>query len=159
MLSEAHEKMTTGRFRRLPVMDTGALVGILTDRDILRHWGSETRTKVQAAKTETPLTIPPDMTIEKVIQPMLRDQISGLPVVHNSKLIGIVTASDIFTAFLEVTGASTPGSIRINLLLQDNEHLVDGTQIIHAVNCEILAMGTYEQPVSNRRAYILCCRR
>ena len=43
---------------------------------------------------------------------MLRDQISGLPVVENGTLIGILTTSDILQAFLEVTGASTPGSMR-----------------------------------------------
>ncbi len=155
MLSEAQEKMTAGHFRRLPVMDAGALVGILTDRDILRHWGSEARTKVQAAMTETPLTIPPDMPIEDATQLMLRDQFSGLPVVENGALIGIVTTSDVLTAFLDVTGASTPGSIRMNLLLNDNQNLVDVTQIIHAVNCEVLAVGTYEEPVSHRRAYFL----
>lgn len=155
MLSEAQEKMTTGRFRRLPVMDAGALVGILTDRDIRRHWGSEERTKVQAAMTETPLTIPPDMTVEEATQLMLRDQFSGLPVVENGKLIGIVTASDILKAFLEVTGASTPGSIRINLLLKDTENLVDVTKVIHDVNGEVLAFGTYQDPASQRRAYFL----
>jgi len=105
--------------------------------------------------TETPLTIAPDMAVEDAIQLMLRDQISGLPVVENGTLVGIVTASDILKAFLEVTGASTPGSIRINLLLKDTQNLVEVTQIIHAVNCEVLAVGTYEEPVSHRRAYFL----
>jgi acetoin utilization protein AcuB len=155
MLSEAQEKMTAGRFRRLPVVDAGALVGILTDRDTRRHWGSEARTKVQATMTETPLTIPPDMPVEEATQLMLRDQISGIPVVESGKLIGIVTTSDILTAFLEVMGASTPGSTRINLLLKENENLVEVTQIIQAAKGEILAVGTYEEPASRRRAYFL----
>lgn len=155
MLSEAQEKMTAGRFRRLPVMDAGVLVGILTDRDIRRHWGAEARTKVQAAMTATPLTIPSDMPIEEATQLMLRDQMSGLPVVENGKVIGIVTTSDILTAFLEVTGASTPGSIRINLLLTDTQNLVHVTQIIHEAKGQILAVGTYEEPTSHRRAYFL----
>lgn len=155
MLSEAQEQMTAGRFRRLPVMNEGTLVGIVTDRDIRRHSGSEARTKVQAAMTETPLTVPPDMPIEEATTLMLRDQISGLPVVENGKLVGIVTVSDVLKAFLEVTGASTPGSTRINLLVKDNENLVDVTQIIHEVNGEVLAVGTYEDPASHRRAYFL----
>jgi acetoin utilization protein AcuB len=155
MLSEAQEKMTAGHFRRLPVMDAGTLVGILTDRDVRRHWGSEERTKVQAAMIETPLTIPPDMPIEEATQLMLRDQISGLPVVENGKLIGIVTTSDILKAFLDVTGASTPDSTRINLLLTDKQNLVEVTQIIHEANGQILAVGTYEEPTSHQRAYFL----
>ena len=58
MLSEAQEKMTAGRFRRLPVVESGTLIGILTDRDVRRYVGAEERTKVRAAMTESPLTIP-----------------------------------------------------------------------------------------------------
>ena len=55
MLAIAQEYMRVGHFRRLPVVQEGALIGILTDRDVRRHAGSEERTKVQAAMTETPL--------------------------------------------------------------------------------------------------------
>jgi acetoin utilization protein AcuB len=41
MLSEAQEKMTAGRFRRLPVVESGTLIGILTDRDVRRYVGAE----------------------------------------------------------------------------------------------------------------------
>ena len=36
-LALAHEKMLTGRFRHLPVLDDGHVVGILTDRDFRHH--------------------------------------------------------------------------------------------------------------------------
>ncbi len=36
MLSDAAKKMTTGRIRRMPVMENGVLVGILTHTDIVR---------------------------------------------------------------------------------------------------------------------------
>ena len=63
--------------------------------------GAEERTKVQAAMTENPLTVPPEMTVEEATQLMLRDQISGLPVIENGTLTGIVTSSDILNAFLK----------------------------------------------------------
>ena len=131
------------------------MVGILTDRDLRRHWGAEARTKVQAAMTETPLTIPPDLPIEEATQLMLRDQISGLPVVENGTLIGILTTSDILQAFLEVTGASTPESMRITLLLKDKENLGEVIHLIQDAKCAVLAVGTYEDPASHRRAYVL----
>ncbi len=155
MLSEAQDKMTAGRFRRLPVMQENTLVGILTDRDLRRHWGAEARTKVQAAMTEPPLTIPPDLPIEEATQLMLRDQISGLPVVENGTLIGILTTSDILQVFLEVTGASTPGSMRITLLLKDKENLGEVIHLIQDAKCAVLAVGTCEDPASHRRAYVL----
>ena len=112
MLATAREKMTTGRFRRLPVVENDALIGILTDRDINRYVGVEERTKVRATMTETPLTISPDMSIEEATQLLLKHQISGLPVVDDGKLVGILTTSDILLAFLDIVGGGD-GSHRI----------------------------------------------
>jgi len=106
MLAAAQEKMTAGHFRRVPVVQDGVLVGILTDRDLRRHTGAEARTKIQAAMTETPLTVSPSTTVEEATQLMLKYHISGLPVLENGKLVGILTASDVLKAFLEMTGAS-----------------------------------------------------
>ena len=155
MLSEAQDKMTAGRFRRLPVVESGTLIGILTDRDVRRYVGAEERTKVRAAMTESPLTIPPEMTVEEATQLMLRDQISGLPVVENDTLIGIVTSSDILKAFLEVTGTATPGSIRVNLRLKEHQTLVDVTQLIQDGHGEVLAVGTYQEPGAQHRTFFL----
>ena len=105
MLATAQEKMTTGRFRRLPVVENGALIGIMTDRDVRRHVGSEERTKVRAIMTETPLTISPDMPIEEATQLLLKHQFGGLPVTDNGELVGILTTSDILQAFLDMVGS------------------------------------------------------
>jgi len=105
MLATAQEKMTTGRFRRLPVVENGALIGIMTDRDVRRHVGSEERTKARAIMTETPLTISPDMPIEEATQLLLKHQFGGLPVTDNGELVGILTTSDILQAFLDMVGS------------------------------------------------------
>jgi len=107
MLAAAQEKMTAGHFRRVPVVQDGILVGILTDRDIRRHAGVEERTKVRAAMTETPLTVSPSTTVEEATRLMLKHQISGLPVLENGKLIGIITTSDMLQAFLEMISTPT----------------------------------------------------
>jgi acetoin utilization protein AcuB len=107
MLATAQEKMTAGHFRRVPVVQDDILVGILTDRDIRRHVGVEERTRVQAAMTETPLTVSPSTTVEEATQLMLKHQIGGLPVLESGKLVGIITTSDILRAFLEMTSTST----------------------------------------------------
>jgi len=158
MLATAQEYMTVGHFRRLPVVHEGTLVGILTDRDVRRHSGAEDRTKVQAAMTETPLTVPPDMAVEEATQLMLRDQISGLPVVENGKLIGIVTASDILNAFLEMTGASTPNSVRINVLPKNRGSLADAAKLIEEGGGEVLGVGTYREPGRNQHGFFLRIR-
>ena len=48
-LATAKSLMDAGRFRRLPVVDDGRLVGILTERDIREHTSALDRTRVNAA--------------------------------------------------------------------------------------------------------------
>jgi acetoin utilization protein AcuB len=158
MLAIAQEYMRVGHFRRLPVVQEGTLIGILTNRDVRRHAGAEERTKVQAAMTETPLTVPPDMAVEEAIKLLLRDQISGLPVVENGNLVGIITASDILSAFLEMTGASTPDSVRINLLPKDGGSLADAAKLIEESGGEVLGVGTHREPSRNQRGFFLRIR-
>ncbi len=105
MLSIARDKMAAGKFRRVPVVQDGVLVGILTDRDLRQYVGVEERTRIEAAMTETPLTIPPTLTVAEATRLMLKHQISGLPVLEGGQLVGIITTSDILRAFLELTGA------------------------------------------------------
>ncbi len=133
-LTTAQEKMTVGHFRRLPVVHDGALVGILTDRDVRRHVGVEERMRVGAAMTETPLTVSPLMTVEEAVQLMLKHQISGLPVVENGKVAGIIITSDVLQAFLEMTGASTQGSARIDLLrTEKGGNLAEAATLINGI--------------------------
>ena len=93
-LSSAQERMKSGEFRRLPVVEDGRLIGIVTDRDLRQHIGFLEKTKVNAAMTETLVTVSPNDTIEKAAQLMLKRKIGGLPVVDEGKLVGINTISD-----------------------------------------------------------------
>jgi acetoin utilization protein AcuB len=159
ILATAQEKMTTGHFRRLPVVHDGALVGILTDRDVRRHVGVEERTRVAAAMTETPLTVSPATIVEEAVQLMLKHQIGGLPVVENGKVVGIITTSDILQAFLEMTGASTPGSVRIDLLrTEKGGDLAEAATLINGIGGEVLGVGTYRDPWSEQPIFYLRLR-
>jgi acetoin utilization protein AcuB len=61
-LSQAKEKMETGRFRRVPVVREGKLVGILTDRDMRAHTGYFEKTKASGVMTEKVITVDPSTT-------------------------------------------------------------------------------------------------
>ena len=56
-LDVAQSKMEKGRFRSLPVLQDGSLVGIVTDRDLGRHLGYLGSTKVNGAMTEAVMTV------------------------------------------------------------------------------------------------------
>ncbi|MCS6926010.1 MAG: CBS and ACT domain-containing protein [Candidatus Binatia bacterium] len=157
-LAIAQEKMTAGRFRRVLVVQDGVLVGILTDRDIRRHAGVEERTKVQAVMTERPLTVSPLTPVEEAARLMLAHQISGLPVLENGKLIGIITTSDILKAFLELTGAAVAQSIRINLLAGTAGSLPEAVKVITDLGGEVLGVGTYREPVHDQHVFFLRVR-
>src|SRR5262249_31895387 len=131
------------------------LVGILTDRDIRRHVGSEDRTKVSAAMTETPLSVSPSTTVEEATQLMLKHQISGLPVLEDGKLVGIITTSDVLKAFLETTGATVENSFRINVLTKEGGNLAEASQLITQAGGEVLGVGTYGDPVEEQRVFFL----
>ncbi len=105
-LATAKELMDAGRFRRLPVMNIGKLVGIITERDLRQHWGYLDSTKVNAAMTPDPVTITPRVTAEDVARLMLQHKIGGLPVVENGQLVGIVSTSDLLRALLNVVQAA-----------------------------------------------------
>ncbi len=151
ILATAQQRMTAGRFRRLPVVQSGILVGVLTDRDIRRHVGKEGRTQVAAAMTEHPLTVSPFSTVEEAVRLMLNHQISGLPVVEDGQLVGIVTTSDVLRVFLTVVGASTEGSVRIDIERGESADLAEAARLITELGGEVLSVGTsYRDPSEAR---------
>jgi len=159
MLATAQEKMTAGHFRRVLVVQEGALVGILTDRDIRRHVGVEERTRVGAAMTETPLSVSPQTTIEEAVQLMLKHQISGLPIVENGQVVGILTTSDVLHAFLEMVGASAEESVRIDLLhTEKGGDLAEAAALVNQIGGEVLGVGTYRDPWSEQPIFYVRLR-
>jgi acetoin utilization protein AcuB len=100
-VTNAQGRMRTGGFRRLPVVQDGVLVGIITDRDIRLYEGLEAYTTVGSVMTAHPITVSPQTTVEDATRVMLERKIGGLPVLEGQQLVGIITTSDILQAFLE----------------------------------------------------------
>jgi acetoin utilization protein AcuB len=68
--------------------------------------------------------VSPDDTVEHVAQLMLENTISGLPVVDASgQLLGIITQSDVFKAFIHITGIRQ-GGVQFALRLEDRPGLI-----------------------------------
>jgi len=105
-LANAKAVMDEGRFRRLPVVENGLLVGILTERDIREHMGYLGSTRVNAAMRTALITVTPYNTVEDAARLMLKHKIGGLPIIAEGKLVGIVTTSDLLKAFLVVVKAT-----------------------------------------------------
>jgi CBS domain-containing protein len=107
-LVDAYSLMFEKEVRRLPVVQGQTLVGIITLSDIQRNIplvlpdvDMTTRLEMSArtvgdVMTSDPLTVAPDDTIQEAAERMLENQVSGLPVVENDRVVGILTESDIF---------------------------------------------------------------
>jgi acetoin utilization protein AcuB len=105
-LSQAKSIMDAGHFRRLPVMEGGKLVGIVTERDLREYTGYLESTRVNAAMRSPLVTITPYNTVEDAARLMLKHKIGGLPIVADGTLVGIVTTSDLLRAFLLVVAGT-----------------------------------------------------
>jgi acetoin utilization protein AcuB len=93
---------------RLPVMEKGMLVGIVTDRD-LRILPSETL-RVKNVMTKSPVTVPWNYTVGEAAEILLQHNISGVPVVdEDGRVTGIITKSDLFKVLVPLTGIGKRG--------------------------------------------------
>jgi acetoin utilization protein AcuB len=129
--------MKEHRFRRLPVLHQGQLVGLITDRDLKEASPSKATTldvhelyyllaevQVKEIMTRNPLSVYEDETVEHAAQLMLEHTISGLPVLDRAmKLAGVITQSDVFRAFMHITGIQQ-GGVQFALRLEDRPGLI-----------------------------------
>lgn len=113
-LARALDLMRSGGFRRLPVLQNGRLVGVVTDRDLRlatnsplvlsEKWYSEfilESIKVKACMTPDPITIDPDAPVLDAARLMRQHKIGGLPVVQDDALVGIVTETDLLDFLIQ----------------------------------------------------------
>jgi acetoin utilization protein AcuB len=150
LLSRAANKMLAGGFRRLPVVRGGKLVGIITDRDVRQYRDHLEHKQIKAVMSENPFIVTPETTLEEAAVVMLEQQIGGLPVVEEGRLVGVIAASDILRAFLDVMGASHGGSIRIDFVLEGEEHgFTEASRIVAREGGEILGVGTYRDKLGD----------
>src|SRR5690606_24042651 len=101
---------------RLPVMDNGKLVGIVTKYDITNRisqaapeWRRRPIDKVpiQVVMTEKPITIFPYATMPQAAELMIENDISGLPVEKDGEIVGVITSRDMVRHFSEQDISST----------------------------------------------------
>jgi CBS domain-containing protein len=108
-LPEALQLMAKYKIRRLPIVDKDKLVGIVTRGDLRGAQPSQAtslsifelhylvgRITLEQIMTRGPLTVSDTATIQEAARIMLERKISGLPVVRDGRLVGIITESDIF---------------------------------------------------------------
>ena len=113
-LPDAYWLMINKKVRRLLVVNGEKLVGIvtledlrgkvpsiLTSMDPVRANNMLASLPISRVMTVNPKTIELDTTLAQAARLMLEYQISTLPVMEGSRLVGIITESDIFRALVK----------------------------------------------------------
>jgi acetoin utilization protein AcuB len=157
--------MKEHRFRRLPVVSQGKLVGLVTDRDLKEASPSKATTldvhelyyllaelQVSEIMARNIITICQDDTVERGAQLMLEHTISGLPVLDaEGSLVGIITQADIFRAFIHITGV-LEGGTQVGLRLEYHPGDLKGVaDLLRQKGGELVSLLTYYRvPGENR---------
>jgi CBS domain-containing protein len=100
-LGEVAQKMVDLNVGSVVVKDFGRLIGILTERDLLKAMAGRVHTseaRVREWMTADPITASPSMTTDEAAQTMLENGFRHLPVVEGDNVVGVVSLRRVVAA-------------------------------------------------------------
>nr|WP_318706856.1 CBS and ACT domain-containing protein [uncultured Treponema sp.] len=161
--TEVKNMMTENNVSKLPVVDNGKLVGIVTKNDLLKAEPSSATTldmfeisyllsklTVKKIMNTKVISVGPNEVVEEAARIMVDNKISCLPVVDGDALIGIITKSDLFHMFTEMFGAREKG-VRVVALVNDAPGvLAKVAKEISDLNANIISAVTTKQGIDNK---------
>lgn len=114
-LSTVEDIMTLGGVRHMPVVRSGTLVGVVSERDLLRAslssltgFANEERraflqvVEIKRVMSSPPIVIAPDASVVEAALVMAERKIGCLPVVVHGRLVGLITETDVLRYFAGV---------------------------------------------------------
>ena len=145
MVDEAALIMNKNRFRRLPVVKDGNVVGFISDRDIMQVAPSPATTlskyevnsllakiKVKEIMSKKVYTIQANAPIEEAALMMCNNKIGGMPVISSTgAIVGIITETDVFKAVVDIMGL-TKANTRLTIQGDDKVGVVQNVSAVFA---------------------------
>jgi len=144
-LAQARRILDTHRFRRLPVIDRGKLVGIVT-KDALDRMGPSQLTTfsihelgylvhkitVEEVMRRDVITVTPDTTVEEAVALAQTKRVGALVVTEGERVVGIATTNDFFYKVLNhILGIGIPGS---RIIVRNCFQGADLEKVVAAIN-------------------------
>lgn len=154
-LTTARDLMVWMGIRHLPVLNSGKLVGILSDSDVAafqarvgpgpRNLSGHPAEQAMHAPVETAA---PEDSVDEAAARMAKRKISCLPVIEGGDLIGIITSTDILANQVRMTPAEEPqrGPIVADAMTPDPQVVRAGDHLLDAAG-RMQAMGIRHLPV------------
>jgi len=155
-IEEAINLMKINCIRHLPVITKGKeLKGLVTLSDLKQALIPSMLGDVSLSDLmiKRPITVKPNDDLELAAQLIYKHKISGIPVVKDKKLVGIITETDILRAFINMMGILTASS-RIDVVIGDEpDSFKTALQIINDAGGDIINVGMTAEQDGKRLYY------
>ena len=154
------------RIRRAPVVDGRMLVGIVSERDLLHILpGTCAQASTRAGEASVALevrhvmrtelvTVGPNDHLAQAASLMLKNRIGGVPVVHEDRLKGIITESDVFKALYAILTPSSGVTIVFEELAQTAAAGIDYPGLCLKHRLRIHTLLKYPKPGGGAMYYL-----
>ncbi|MHB1652545.1 MAG: CBS and ACT domain-containing protein [Desulfitobacteriaceae bacterium] len=150
--------MRGNKINRLPVVDNGRVIGLVTDGDLREISPSPAttlsifelnylvaKTTIREIAVKQVISCSPNTKIEDAALLMRDHKIGGLPVIEDDQLVGIITETDILDAFLDTLGFRSSG-LRVVIVAKDEVGVISGmSAIIKDYNVNIASLALFHK--------------
>lgn len=166
---EALALMREKKVRRLPVLDAkGKLVGIVAEKDIIYASPSPSTTlsvweihslldkiKVEKVMSKNPVTVSGDTPLEEAARLMAENEVGGLPVMREDRLVGIITETDLFRAFTDMLGGYREG-VRITAKVMGGKGVMARiAQAVSDAGGDIVGLGVDDSDDDSGKTWVI----